>query len=70
MAYSVGWGNEVGALAHRCETAREALSLAEERRAADYGKVTVTDLVTKESVPLDTLSELAEQEAAKERRPA
>jgi hypothetical protein len=69
MTYSVGWGNEVGDLAHRCETAREALAFAEERKAADSGKVVVTDLTTREPVPLDTLTELAEQEAVAERRP-
>ena len=34
MAYSVGWGLERGLLATKCETAREALLLAEEHLAA------------------------------------
>jgi hypothetical protein len=68
MAYSVGWGLERGPLAYKCETAREALALAEEHLAAQRTKVVVTDLVTKEPMPIETLRRLAEEEAAEEKR--
>ena len=66
MSYSVGWGLEQGALAHRFETAREALAAAEEHLAANSSKVVVTDLVTAEPLPIDTLRRLAEEEAGEE----
>ena len=66
MGYSVGWGLEQGVLAHKFETAREALAAAEEHLAASGAKVVVTELVTGEPVPLDTLRRLAEEEAGEE----
>jgi hypothetical protein len=63
MAYSVGWGLERGVLATKCDTAREALLLAEEHLAAQRTQVVVTDLMTKEPVPIETLRALAEEEA-------
>ena len=66
MAYSVGWGLEQGVLAYKCETAREALAVAEEHLAAKRSKVVITDLDTKEPVHIDTLRELAEEEAGEE----
>jgi hypothetical protein len=65
MAYSVGWGLERGPLATRCDTAREALLLAEEHIVAQRTKVIVTDLETSEQVPIETLRELACQSARK-----
>ena len=67
MAYSVGWGLEQGVLAHKCETACEALAVAEEHLAANRSKVVITDLDTKEPMPIDTLRELAEEEAGEEK---
>jgi hypothetical protein len=63
MAYSVGGGLERGPLATRCDTAREALLLAEEHIVAQRTKVIVTDLETSEQVPIETLRELACQSA-------
>jgi len=63
MPYSVGWGTEIGVMGHRQDTAREALSLAEEHLAANRSNVVVTDLVTGHRVTLDNLRELAEAEA-------
>jgi len=63
MAYSVGWGLERGPLATKCDTAREALFLAEEHLAAQRTKVVITDLVTDDQVPIETLRRLAEEEA-------
>jgi hypothetical protein len=63
MPYSVGWGLERGPLATKCDTAREALLLAEEHIAAQRTKVIVTDLTTSKPVPIDTLRGLAEEEA-------
>ena len=68
MAYSVGWGLDQGVLAHRCETAREALAVAEEHLANKRSKVVITDLATTEPVPIDTLRELAEEEAGEGKR--
>jgi len=67
MAYSVGWGLERGPLATKCDTAREALLLAEEHLAAQRAQVVVTDLTTSEPVPIDTLRELAEEEAGEKK---
>jgi hypothetical protein len=67
MAYSVGWGLERGPLATKCDTAREALALAEEHLAAQRTQVVVTDLTTSEPVPIDTLRELAEEEAGEKK---
>lgn len=68
MGYSVGWGVERGPFATKCATAREALLLAEEHLAAQRTNVAITDLVTMEPVPLDTLRELAEEESEEEER--
>jgi hypothetical protein len=67
MAYSVGWGTEIGVLAHRRASAREALELAEEHVAARE-EVVITDLVTGEPISLDDLRERAEQEAEAEEK--
>jgi hypothetical protein len=67
MAYSVGWGPEMGVLAHRRTSAREALELAEEHAAARE-EVVITDLVTGEPISLDDLRERAEQEAEEEEK--
>jgi hypothetical protein len=67
MAYSVGWGTEIGVLAHRRNTAREALELAEEHIAVRENAV-VTDLVTGEPISIDDLRERAEQEAKEEEK--
>lgn len=66
MPYSVGWGLEAGVFAHKCETAREALELAEEHLAAQRADVVVTDLVTQEPMPIEALKQLAEKEAGEE----
>jgi hypothetical protein len=65
MAYSVGWGTEIGVLGHKVKTAREALALAEEHLGAG-AKVVVTNLVTNEPVAIDDLRELAEEEVDEE----
>ncbi|HLH50442.1 MAG TPA: hypothetical protein VKV96_13960 [Roseiarcus sp.] len=46
MPYSVGSGLQEGVFGRKCETAREALALAEEEIAAGRSDVIVTDLVT------------------------
>lgn len=63
MAYSVGWGTDVGAFAHKCPTAREALALAEGEMASGRPDVIVIDLTSESPVAIDTLRELAEEEA-------
>jgi hypothetical protein len=70
MAYSVGWGLERGPLAAKCETAREALLLAEQHLTAERTAVVVTDLVAGEPMPIETLRQLAEEEAGLETRNA
>jgi hypothetical protein len=67
VAYSVGWGLERGVLATKCDTAREALLLAEEHLAAQRTKGVITDLVTEEPLPIDTLRELAEEETGEKK---
>jgi hypothetical protein len=67
MAYSVGWGLERGIFATKCDTAREALFLAEEHIAAQRTQVVITDLTTSEPVPIDMLRELAEEEAGEKK---
>ncbi|HLJ70941.1 MAG TPA: hypothetical protein VKU03_06465 [Roseiarcus sp.] len=66
MPYSVGWGLQEGVFGRKCETAREALALAEEEIAAGRSDVIVTDLVTQEPVPIEALRERAEEEAGEE----
>jgi hypothetical protein len=67
MSYSLGWGTEIGVLAHRRHTAREALELAEEHIAAREN-VVVTDLMTGEPISIDDLRERAEGEADEEEK--
>jgi hypothetical protein len=66
MPYSVGWGTDVGPLAHKCADAREALALAEEESAAGRSDVFIVDLSSKEPITIGTLRELAEEEAEDE----
>jgi hypothetical protein len=62
----VGWGAEIGVLAHEFGTAREASEVAKEHIAAREN-VIVTDLVTGEPISLDDLRERAEEEPRRRR---
>jgi hypothetical protein len=66
MAYSVGWGAEIGLLGQKVKTAREALALAEEHLGTGRADVVVIDLKTNSAVAMDDLRELAEQEVDEE----
>jgi Arc/MetJ-type ribon-helix-helix transcriptional regulator len=63
----VEWGLERGPFATKCDTAREALLLAEEHIAAQRAAVTVVNMETSEQVPIETLRELAEEEAGEKK---
>jgi hypothetical protein len=64
--YSIGWGAEIGVLAHKRSTAREALELAEEVFAANRSNLSIIDLTTKQMLSLEELRERAEEEADQE----